>query len=149
MGKILEFTPQLREQAPELQDYLLDFPRGRLDATTDFVYWSVEAVGLKPTVRLKHAAMYQPSTDRPSKTIIAEIGLYASHYYVASLSIISWIESDLDGKGVASYLVEFTRNWFDGDLNWFERRILNGRVKKSLRQILEEQRDWLQADYQR
>jgi len=141
MKKILDVTPLLRKQAPELHDYLLGFPRSRLEAATDFVYWSVEAFGLKPTVRLKHTITYRPSPDQPTKAVIVEVGLYASHYYVASLSIISWIELDLDGNGAESYLVEFTRNWFDGDLNWFERRTLNGRVKKSLRQTLEEQRD--------
>ena len=108
----------------------------------------MEAFGLKPTVRLKHTIMYRPSADQPTKAVIVEVGLYASHYYVASLSIISWIELDLDGNGAESYLVEFTRNLFDGDLNWFERRTLNGRVNKSLRQTLEEQRDWLHAVHQ-
>ena len=58
------------------------------------------------------------------------------------------MEADLDGNGPASYLVECGRNWFDGDVKGFKRRKLNGRVKKSLRETLERQRDRMVAAYQ-
>ncbi len=149
MGKIMGYTPMLYDYVPEFHDYMKDFPNGNLELTTDFVYWSVGKFGMKPTVELKHVVTYEPPEDHPSKVVIAEIGLYASHYYVATVSITSWVETDLDGNGPASYLVECGRSWFDGDVKGFKRRKLNGRVKKSLRETLERRRDQMEAAYEK
>lgn len=81
---LLDHAPYLAAYAPELRQYLLDYPRGRLAGTDDFVYWSKESFGLKPVVSLTHVVIYlRPGGD----IVMATKDLYSSHYMEASLGL--------------------------------------------------------------
>jgi len=142
LDQILGHSPYLVDFAPAFHDYLQDYPKGSLENSSDFLYWSIEDFGLKPTALLHHVVIYDPPQLRPSDVLIGEVVYYASHYFLARASIMAWIESDLDGSGkTSSYLCYTTRSVFDGDVKGVKRNQMNKKLSGALKDTLEQQRD--------
>ncbi|NNM32451.1 MAG: hypothetical protein HKO53_05270, partial [Gemmatimonadetes bacterium] len=71
-------------QSRVLTRHLRTFPRTLAEGVTDRMAWTLEDVGIRPTIRLLHTALIQPP-DAPSvDALIAIQQLYASHYLLAS-----------------------------------------------------------------
>lgn len=78
---------------PDFYRYLTDFPVPGPDRTTDFYYWENVKFGLKPTFRINHVSIYQPSQAR-DRWLIANKQLYASHYFQTAIDLSLCIHDD-------------------------------------------------------
>ncbi|MCZ2147358.1 MAG: hypothetical protein LC126_06240 [Bryobacterales bacterium] len=78
---------------PEFYQYLVDFPAAPPPHTKDFYYWENVKFGLKPTFRINHVSIYQPSAN-PGRWLIANKQLYASHYFQAAIDLSLCLRDD-------------------------------------------------------
>lgn len=95
-----------------LMAYLDTYPYGRPEGAEDFLYWSVVAFGLKPTIRVNHVVIYPISGAQPVAYAIAIKQLYASHYFHTTLELRFAIDDERPGRGF--WLVALTRARNDG-----------------------------------
>lgn len=94
---IVSNSPQLRQYAPGLSDYLLQYPASPLPGARDVFYWIKENYGLKPVISIVHGVIYQ-APDRPDRTTVVQKQIYASHYYDASLAVATLFDGEENGK---------------------------------------------------
>ena len=72
---------------PELDDYLLGYPKAPSNAIRSQFYWEKVNFGLKPTLRIVQAVVYQgTSADKPAYAVAVK-QLYASHYFETALDL--------------------------------------------------------------
>lgn len=71
---------------PDLNRYLLEFPNSRPEQAQNLFYWEKVNFGLKPTIRVNHAILYQTSGPEPVQ-VLAIKQLYASHYFQTALDL--------------------------------------------------------------
>ena len=142
---ILADSASLRERFPELARYLDTFPSGAPPNTEDFVYWSKEAFGFKPVVSVTHAVIYRP---RPGTAVIASRQLYATHYFIGSLGLAEFEESDPAGAG--AYVMYLNRTRVDllgGFFGPLIRRIVRRRVQEGMERNLRLVKERLESGY--
>ncbi len=145
---ILDASPYLDHYAPELRSFLDAFPRVGLPASEDFLYWSKETFELKPVISLTHAAIYTPERYGGALTVIASVGLYASHYLDGSVGLT--LALDAPSEPGACYLVYVNRTRVDalagafgGLRRWMAERRARGGLEQhllALKQRLERER---------
>ena len=83
---------------PELNQYLLDYPRVSSKDIESQFYWEKVNFGLKPTLRIVQAVVYRgPSPDKPVYGVAVK-QLYASHYFESALDLTICVR-DPENKG--------------------------------------------------
>jgi hypothetical protein len=98
----VEFFPQY---LPELNRYLLEFPKSKPEATQDFFYWEKVTFGLKPTIRINHGIVYR-AADLPDEVFVLAIKqLYATHYFQTALDVSFCIQSSRTSAPDGFYLI--------------------------------------------
>ncbi|OFW12460.1 MAG: hypothetical protein A3H29_13085 [Acidobacteria bacterium RIFCSPLOWO2_02_FULL_67_21] len=122
---------------PGLMAYLDTYPYGRPEGAEEFLYWSVVAFGLKPTIRVNHVVIYPLPGAQPVAYAIAIKQLYASHYFHTTLELRFAIDDDRPGRGF--WLVSLTRSRNDGMTGLkglFLRSIISRRSGEAVRKYL-------------
>lgn len=111
-------------QSRSLTGHLRRFPRSDATGITDRLLWTVEDVGLRPTIRLLHVALTQPDDSPGVDVEVAVQQLYASHYLTASTTFLSLVidTSVLDEPG--RFLISLTRHRFDEEVDGMSRTAL-------------------------
>jgi len=77
----------LPEYLPELNEYLLEYPKAKSDKVQAGFYWEEVNFGLKPTFRIVQKVVYQGTSPRDPVYALAEKQLYASHYFETALDL--------------------------------------------------------------
>jgi hypothetical protein len=72
---------------PDLDRYLLEYPKFKLENAETQFYWEKVNLGLKPTLRIVHAIVYRGT--RPSEPVyaVALKQIYSSHYFQSALDL--------------------------------------------------------------
>jgi hypothetical protein len=138
MRTLLQPAPYMYEYSPELQNYLQDFPRNRPPETEDFIYWSVEKFGLKPVISMTHMTIYKHRGQSGMDVLIASKGIYASHYFEASLGFTGFVQSD--SRPPRSYLMYVNRTRADalrGAFSGMKRSLINNSIRDGARKNME------------
>ena len=126
----LAATPRyLYQYVPELQQYLDNYPRTKLEGATDVVFWSRDEMpSLRPMLNITHMTVYSPPA-LPQMTLVTSKSIYANHYFEAALDVLA-IADRADAPGT-SYVLYLRRYRFDnltaGIVN------LRGRVTNAMR----------------
>ena len=66
---------------PELNEYLLDYPKAKLENMQAGFYWEKVNFGLKPTFRIVQKIVYRGTIGKEPAYAVAEKQIYASHYF--------------------------------------------------------------------
>jgi len=83
---------------PELNHYLLDYPKASSKDIESQFYWEKVNFGLKPTLRMVQALVYRgTSSDKPAYAVAIK-QLYASHYFETALDLTVCVR-DTNNKG--------------------------------------------------
>jgi hypothetical protein len=122
--------PGLTAQLPDLQAYLLHYPRASAPVHDSFIYWQEASFGLKPVVRINHVVVQQAA----DATIVASKLLYASHYFWTALELRVLVPDPARGPGF--WFVTMARSRSDG-LTGVRGRLIGGRVRRAARQGIE------------
>jgi hypothetical protein len=88
---------------PELQSYLLDYPKARSEHLESRFYWEKVNFGLKPTIRVLQAVLYRGSDSSGPAYAVAIKQLYASHYFETALDLTVCVRDQ--GKQPRMYLI--------------------------------------------
>lgn len=149
-GKIRRVSPYLYEFVPEFHWYLQEYPRARLSGTEDFIYWSKEKFGLKPVVSLTHVTIYRRKQGSITNTLIASKGIYASHYFDASLGMTGFVHDEGDAGLPVPYLMYLNRSRADalkGGFSGLKRTIVESRARKGLEENMILMKERLESSY--
>ena len=119
---LIDGIPALGEFLPEMNGYLLDYPKATLANATSFLYWQEAQFGLKPTIRINHCVIQ----ERSDSVVVANKLLYASHYFWTALELRVLVPDPSHGRGF--WFVSVNRSRSDG-LSGFVGRIIRGRVQ--------------------
>ena len=138
---LLQPAHYMYEYVPEFQKYLQEFPNFRPADTEDFLYWSKEKFGLKPVVSVTHITIYKRRRPNGTDVLIASKGIYANHYFEASLGLTAFIQSQ-SSEPPRSYLMYVNRSRTDALRGLFaglKRSLISGSLrdgaKKSMAMI--------------
>jgi hypothetical protein len=127
----------LDRYAPELRDYLGQYPSKPLPGSRDVFYWVKEDYGLKPVVSFVHGVIYQPP-GRPDRVHVVQKQLYASHYYDGSLAVGTVLGGSEDGAPV-TYLLYGNRSRGDllkGGFGGLKRTVVRDQARTAAEQTL-------------
>ena len=72
---------------PELNEYLLKYPKTKADNVQAGFYWEEVNFGLKPTFRIVQRIVYRGASQTDAAYAVAEKQIYASHYFEAALDL--------------------------------------------------------------
>jgi hypothetical protein len=72
---------------PELHEYLLNYPKAKLDNVQAGFYWEKVNFGLKPTFRIVQKIVYRGAIGQEPAYAVAEKQVYASHYFQTALDL--------------------------------------------------------------
>jgi hypothetical protein len=98
----VDFFPQY---LPELNRYLLEYPKSRPDETQDFFYWEKVNFGLKPTIRINHGIVYRAADLQHQVYVLAIKQLYATHYFQTAVDLSFCIQSSGTSASSGFYLI--------------------------------------------
>jgi len=77
----------LPEYLPELNEYLLEYPKTKSANVQAGFYWEKVNFGLKPTFRIVQRAVYRGASPTDPVYALAEKQIYASHYFETALDL--------------------------------------------------------------
>jgi len=84
---LLSRSKALPVYLPELREYLVNYPKADSSGIGSEFYWEKVNFGLKPTIRMVQAIIYQgKSADRPAYAVAVK-QIYASHYFESALDL--------------------------------------------------------------
>jgi hypothetical protein len=139
LGSLLVRSAFLKESAPALEQYLVDYPQARPANTEDVFYWLKEKFWLKNVQSLNHLTIVPVATPTGNAVFAATKQLFANHFFSACLSFVVFVESDDPG---GSYLIYLNRTRADirpTGFNWLERalvkRLVRGRLLGQFRAL--------------
>jgi hypothetical protein len=90
---------------PELREYLLNYPKADSGNIQSEFYWEKVNFGLKPTLRMVQAIVYQgKSPERPAYAVAVK-QLYASHYFESALDLTVCVKDDEHPAHPGFYLI--------------------------------------------
>jgi hypothetical protein len=90
---------------PELERYLLDYPRAQSEDIKSEFYWEKVNFGLKPTLRIVQAAVYRgPHAGDPAYAVAVK-QLYASHYFDTALDLTVCVRDQDHPERPGFYLI--------------------------------------------
>lgn len=72
---------------PELNEYLLEYPKAKSANVQAGFYWEKVDFGLKPTFRIVQRVVYRGASPADPAYALAEKQLYASHYFETALDL--------------------------------------------------------------
>jgi hypothetical protein len=136
--EIVAASPYFQQYSAPLREYLTQYPRQKLPAARDILYWVQEDyTGLKPVLSLVHGVIYQDPA-RPDRTVVVQKQLYASHYYDGSLAVAA-VVGGAPGPTPVTYLVYANRSRGDllkGGFGGLRRSAANNQAKSAAEQTL-------------
>ena len=130
---LLKNSPYLPAYIPEFNQYLQDYPNGKLPGVEDVLYWTKDNFGLKPVVSITHATFWKSAGPRAG-AIVSLKTIYASHFFNASLEMIAAVDTP-DHTGI--YLLNLYRTRIDPPTGMLS-GVLMGRVKSGVEQGVSE-----------
>jgi hypothetical protein len=72
---------------PELNEYLLEYPKAKSANVRAAFYWEKVNFGLKPTFRIVQKVVYRGAIGKEPAYAVAEKQIYASHYFQTALDL--------------------------------------------------------------
>lgn len=124
---------------PELQDYLLEYPRIQPVAAESLFYWERVHFGMKPTLRLNHAIAYRSTGTREAAQIVIVKQLYASHYFQIALDVTACVTDSAGTGNGGFYLISLkgsSQQGLTGFVGSLLRRIIVSRARSAQERLL-------------
>src|SRR5258707_306802 len=105
---MLNRSKSLPVYLPKLREYLLNYPKADSGRMQSEFYWEKVNFGLKPTLRMVQAIIFQgKSPERPAYAVAVK-QLYASHYFESALDLTVCVKDDERPAHPGFYLITMT-----------------------------------------
>jgi hypothetical protein len=147
---LLEPAPYMYGYNGEFQNYLLNFPNSRPANSENFLYWSKDKFGLKPVISITHITVYRVPRANGSDVLIASKGIYANHYFEASLGLTGFIHSSSEPS--RTYLIYINRSKADALRGLFaglKRSLISGSLRDGAKKNMEMIKQKLESAYRK
>jgi hypothetical protein len=102
---ILSRSKGLPVYLPELDSYLLDYPKAKSENIQSEFYWEKVNFGLKPTIRLLQASLYRGTSSKDPAYAVAVKQLYASHYFESAMDLTVCVRDEEHPNPRGFYLI--------------------------------------------
>jgi hypothetical protein len=102
---LLSRSKALPVYLPELDRYLLDYPKAESGNIQSAFYWEKVHFGLKPTLRIVQAIVYRGRVSADPAYAIAVKQLYASHYFETALDLTVCVRDQEHSERPGFYLI--------------------------------------------
>lgn len=102
---LLSRSKALPVYLPELREYLLNYPKAESSGIQSEFYWEKVNFGLKPTLRMVQAIVYQGKTSKEPAYAVAVKQLYASHYFESALDLSVCVKDTEHPNQAGFYLI--------------------------------------------
>jgi hypothetical protein len=99
---LLQRPEALPVYLPELNQYLLEYPKVKLENVQSDFYWEKVNFGLKPTFRIVQKIVYRGGSAKEPVYAVAEKQIYASHYFQTALDLTVCVK---DAQRPGFYLI--------------------------------------------
>jgi hypothetical protein len=133
---------------PELNEYLLEYPKARSDRVQADFYWEKVNFGLKPTFRIVQRVVYRGASPRDPAYALAEKQLYASHYFETALDLTVCVK---DPERTGFYIITIKGSkqaGLTGLKGSIVRKVAVDKARSSLGQVLATMKQRLEAHTQ-
>ena len=138
-ASLLNRSKALPVYLPELREYLLNYPKADSSGIESEFYWEKVNFGLKPTIRLVQAIVYQgKSPERPAYAVAVK-QLYASHYFESALDLTVCVKDDEHPAHPGFYLITMKGSQqagLTGLKGGIVRKVAVGKTRSSLEKTL-------------
>jgi hypothetical protein len=104
-ASLLSRSKGLPVYLPELREYLLNFPKADSSGIESQFYWEKVNFGLKPTLRMVQAIIYQGKSPQEPAYAVAVKQLYASHYFESALDLTVCVKDTQHPDHPGVYLI--------------------------------------------
>jgi len=131
-----------------LMHYLQDYPwNDRADPDIEsFLYWSKESLGSgKPIVSITHVAVLRGREPLRPDAIVASKQVFATHYLLASLSLMAMTHPTANGDRYLLYTRQSRVDVFEGALAGLRRRLVEKRIRSAAPGVLDAARRRLES----
>jgi hypothetical protein len=133
---LLAKATALQEYAPQLREYLQNYPGSKNESAEEFFYWQVGEFGLKPVHRLTHVVIQKTPASLGDAYVIASKMLFASHYFRSGLEFRYMIPGQDQHIGGMHYFITIQWSYVDG-MTGFRGRFLRSVVVRKSRQAMQ------------
>ena len=138
-ASLLNRSKALPVYLPELREYLLSYPKADSSGIESEFYWEKVNFGLKPTIRLVQAIVYQgKSPERPAYAVAVK-QLYASHYFESALDLTVCVKDGEHPDHPGFYLITMKGSQqagLTGLKGGIVRKVAVGKTRSSLEKTL-------------
>jgi len=124
---------------PELREYLLNYPKADSSGIESQFYWEKVNFGLKPTLRMVHAIIYQGKSPQQPAYAVAVKQLYASHYFESALDLTVCVKDSQHPDHPGFYLITLKGSQqagLTGLKGGIVRKVAVGKTRSSLEKAL-------------
>ena len=104
-ASLLNRSKALPVYMPELREYLLNYPQADSSGIQSEFYWEKVNFGLKPTIRMVQAVVYQGKSPQQPAYAVAVKQLYASHYFESALDLTVCVRDSQSPNHAGFYLI--------------------------------------------
>lgn len=104
-ASLLSRSKALPVYLPELREYLLNYPKADSSGIESEFYWEKVNFGLKPTIRMVQAVIYQGKSPTEPAYAVAVKQLYASHYFETALDLTVCVQDTQHPDHPGFYLI--------------------------------------------
>lgn len=138
-GELVSGLPFLHVRFPGLVRYLVDYPLARTGrVVTSRLYWSKEALGVKPIVGITHHVVALHGDPRLPEVLVVGKQVFATHYKNASVTVTA-LAGGPDGRYLV-YLHRSDLDMLEGFLGGLTRRMIERRIRGEAPRVLRELR---------
>ena len=133
---------------PDLDRYLLEYPKFKLENVETQFYWEKVNFGLKPTLRIVHAIVYRGTRPTEPAYAVALKQIYSSHYFQSALDLTVCVRDTENRNQRGFYLITLKGSQQAG-LTGFKggivRHVAVGKTRSSLERALATIKERLEA----
>ncbi len=136
---------------PAIQKCLQDYPLSQPEDVEHVLYWSKEKFGGKAVISLTHLSIHKLFRPGWTELLIASKGIYASHYFEASLGL-TWLIPQQDGPDSRTNLIYVNRSRADplrGVFGGLKRSLITGSVRDGARKNMDSLKQRLESQYRK
>jgi len=138
-ASLLNRSKALPVYLPKLREYLLNYPKADSSGIESQFYWEKVNFGLKPTVRMVHAIVYQGKSPQEPAYAVAVKQLYASHYFESALDLTVCVKDTQHPDHPGFYLISLKGSQqagLTGLKGGIVRKVAVGKTRSSLEKAL-------------
>ena len=148
---LLSRSKALPVYLPELREYLLNYPKADSGNIQSEFYWEKVNFGLKPTLRVVQAIVYQGKLPERPAYAVAVKQLYASHYFESALDLTVCVKDDEHPAHPGFYLITMKGSQqagLTGLKGGIVRKVAVDKTRSSLEKALDSIKQKLEAQAQ-